>query len=228
LGKLLELARSRPLLQVAIDLTSIGRAMAVALEASRAGAHVIEVGTPLIKVWGAAAVEAVSQGVGERSVVLADTKTADAARVELEPLIRAGASAVTVLGLCSPEIIEEALSIASEMGADLVVDLIHVDNPVDRALKLAELGARVFELHVGVDVQKRRGLDARALLSEVEELSRSGIVVAVAGGIKPSNAGEFVARGARIVVIGGAIYRAENPFEATRRALESIEAAASR
>jgi len=224
LGALIDLATRSPLLQVALDLTNLGRAIAIAREVARAGAQVIEVGTPLIKVWGRIAVSGVAE-VSGGSLVLADTKTADAARVELEPIASAGAKAVTVLGVSSDEVVEEALALCLEKGIDLVVDMIHVPNPVDRALRLADLGARVFELHVGVDVQKRRGLDARALMKEVEELARSGLLVAVAGGIKPESAGEFVSHGARIVVIGGAIYRSENPFEEARKALSSISAA---
>lgn len=225
--KLLDIAGKEPLLQVAVDLSDIGAALRVAMAASRGGAHIIEVGTPLLKSWGRVAVEATRSVVGDK-LLLVDTKTADAVRVEIEPLARVGADAFTVLGFVSREVLEEALSTASELGMDVVVDLIHLDNPVDRALRLADLGARVFELHVGVDVQRRRGVDASTLLREVEELSRTGLIVAVAGGIKPENAGTFVEVGARIVVIGGAIYRARDPEEETRRAIESIRRASAR
>jgi len=221
MSKLVQAARSRPLLQVALDLTDLDRALYVAHECARAGAQVIEVGTPLLKSWGCVGVS-LFRRVFRDSIVLVDTKTADAARVEIEPIARAGADAVTVLGLSSNEVVEEALAASRELGIDLVIDLIHVDKPVDRALRLADLGAQVFELHVGVDVQRRRGLDARALLEEVKQLSSTGLIVAVAGGIRPENAGSFVEAGARIVVIGGAIYRSPSPFEAAKKALQSI------
>jgi len=221
LARLVERALRGPLLQVAIDLNDLAKAVGVAIGARRGGAHVVEVGTPLLKSWGMMAVDVVKKVVGD-GLLLVDTKTADAVRIEVEPLARAGADAFTVLGFVSREVIEEALATGSELGVDVVVDLIHIENPVDRALRLADLGVKVFELHVGVDVQKRRGVDASTLLREVEELSRTGLVVAVAGGIRPDSAGTFVRAGARIVIIGGAIYRAEDPEAETRRALESI------
>jgi len=221
MSRLLQAARSKPLLQVALDLTDLERALYVAHECARAGVHVIEVGTPLLKSWGVLGVSLLRRTL-RGALVLVDAKTADAARVEIELLARAGADAVTVLGASSDEVVEEALAACRELGVDLVVDLIHVDKPVERALRLADLGAQIFELHVGVDVQRRRGVDARALLEEVKQLSSTGLIVAVAGGIRPENAGTFVEAGARIVVIGGAIYRSPSPFEAARRALQSI------
>ena len=222
--KLLALTRERPLLQVALDFNNIASASSVALETYLGGAHIIEIGTPLVKSYGIYAVTVFRSMFKDRLVVV-DTKTVDASRMELEIFLREGVDGVTVLGLAEDEVIKEALSICSEYNTVLIVDLIHLSSPIDRALRLSDLGVQVFVLHVGVDIQKRRGITAIQLLREVEELSKSNVIVAVAGGIKPENAHIFVQHGARIVIIGSAITRAKDPKKATELAIKNISEA---
>jgi 3-hexulose-6-phosphate synthase len=105
---------------------------------------------------------------------------------------------------------------------DLVVDMMYVSNPVERAFRLASYGINIVNLHIGVDVQKKRGVSAKQLLKEVEELAESDIIVSIAGGIKPEDAGHFVRSGARIIVIGSAITKSPDPYKATKIALEKI------
>jgi len=217
-----EEAKRRPLLQVALDVLEIERAIEVAVQVLNAGFDIIEVGTPLIKYCGISCLKALRGVAGRRAFVVADTKTVDAARLELTPFLESGADGVTVLGLSDIATIEEALMLCREKSKTLIVDLIGVTDVVDRALKLAELGVKVVLLHIGVDVQKRRGLTAKQLLKEVEQLSGSGLVVAVAGGIKPQDVAELASSGARIIIMGSAITASSNPYESAKRAAEIL------
>ena len=78
-------------------------------------------------------------------------------------------------------------------------------------------------MHLGVDVQKKRGLTARELLREVAEVAASDVIVMVAGGIKPHEVEVFVSHGARIIVIGSAITRDLDPYKATLTALSILK-----
>lgn len=219
--RLVEEAKRSPLLQVALDFVNLDDALKVASKVIAAGAHVIEVGTPLVKIYGLKAVDEL-KNVARNNLIVADLKTADATKLEIPPYIGKGVDGVTVMGVADDEVIEEAISICREAKVALIVDLMYVQNPINRAFRLADLGVDVVALHVGVDVQKKRGITVKELLREVSEVSASDIVVMVAGGIKPHEVGIFASRGARIIVIGSAITKSRDPYQATIEALNNL------
>ncbi|MEM1844391.1 MAG: hypothetical protein QW311_01865, partial [Ignisphaera sp.] len=51
-SRLVEEARKRPLLQVALDFIDLEEALRIATKVVDAGAHIIEIGTPLVKTFG--------------------------------------------------------------------------------------------------------------------------------------------------------------------------------
>ncbi|MEI6451305.1 MAG: orotidine 5'-phosphate decarboxylase / HUMPS family protein, partial [Actinomycetes bacterium] len=93
-------SRERPLVQVALDFVDLPRALEVAREAVAGGADWIEAGTPLIKAEGLSAVRALKAEFPEHTIV-ADMKTMDAGRTEVEYAAKAGADVVGVLGAAS-------------------------------------------------------------------------------------------------------------------------------
>jgi len=66
---------------------------------------------------------------------------------------------MTVLGAMDDATISLAVSKARELGLLVQVDLINVPDPVSRARKVSELGADIIGLHVGLDVQRSRGIN---------------------------------------------------------------------
>lgn len=222
LPKLTKKAKEQPLLQVALDFIDLDEAVGVALKVIEAGVDVIEVGTPLIKTYGLQALDKIKL-ITKNNLVVADLKTVDATKLEFTPYISRGVDGVTILGIVDDEVVEEAVKICREAKVALIADLMYIHNPVDRALHIADLGVDIVALHVGVDVQKRRGVTAKELLKEISEISSSGVVVMVAGGIKPYEVGLFAAQGARIIVIGSAITRSLDPYQATLTALNNLK-----
>jgi 3-hexulose-6-phosphate synthase len=220
--RLVKEAKKHPLLQVALDFIDLEEALRIASKVIEAGVNIIELGTPLIKTHGVQAFDKLKTMAGSRFIV-ADLKTVDAVKLEFSPYISRGVDGVTILGVVDDDVLEEAWKICREYGVALIADLIYINNPVDRALRLADLGVDVVALHVGVDIQRKRGVTAKELLKEVSEVSASGVVTMVAGGIKPHEVGLFVANGARIIVIGSAITRSSDPYQATITALNNLK-----
>ncbi len=221
MGLLVNEAHKKPLLQVALDFTELDTAINVALNVAKAGVDIIEIGTPLIKCCGLESIKRMKSNVNA-NIFLADLKTVDAYEYEFRPFILNGANAVTILGIVDDDIINDAVNLCKNLGADLVVDLIYIQNPVNRALKLAEIGVEVVSLHVGIDIQKKRGITAKELLKEIEEISSSDIIVSVAGGIKPSEISQFIEYGAKIIVIGSAITKSPDPYKSSLEAIEIL------
>jgi len=209
----------RTVLQLALDFVDLHRAQGVAREAVKGGADWLEVGTPLLKAEGLEAVRALRAEFSALTIVC-DTKTMDAGRIEMESAAKAGAQVATVLGAASDATIRECIEAGRNYGIQVAVDLVSLDDPVGRARQAEEWGASMVGVHCPID-QQMEGRDPFDLLREVAEAV--SIPVSVAGGINSETTGRAVASGASIVVVGGAITKAEDADEAARRIKRVLE-----
>lgn len=210
---------AEPILQVALDLIDLPRALRVAKEAIRGGAQWLEAGTPLIKSEGLNAVRALKRSFPKHTLV-ADMKTMDTGAFEVEMAAKAGADVIIILGAATNETIKEAIRAAKKYGSEIMVDLMNLREPAKRAKEVEKFGADYLCAHVGID-QQMIGIDP---IKELQRISKSvNIPIAAAGGINSETAPEIVNSGANIVIVGGAIIKAENAEDATKKILESIK-----
>jgi 3-hexulose-6-phosphate synthase / 6-phospho-3-hexuloisomerase len=217
---------SKVKLQVALDFVELSRAMKLAEAALAGGADYLEAGTPLIKSEGLDAVRALRKAFGETTII-ADTKTMDAGKIEAEAAARAGANVMTVLGAADEATIRECVEAGHHYGLDVAVDLLGVANPVALAARAGELGVAWLDVHCAID-QQMQGKDPLELLRAVRDATE--LTLAVAGGINSETAAAAGAAGADVVIVGGAITKADDPQAATaaiRTALDSGQVIAS-
>lgn len=215
--------RMKPVLQVALDLIQLNRAVVIAKEAVDGGADWVEVGTPLVKSEGADAVRAMRREFPEATIV-ADVKAMDVGGLEVEIMAKAGADIVTVLGLADDATIEEAVSVSRKYGASVMVDMIRVPDRVARAKEVEKLGARYICLHMGIDSQMKGEEPPIDVLRRM--VSETGLPVAVAGGITADTAREYVEAGASAVIVGGGIIKAPDIRSAAatvKKAMAGVE-----
>lgn len=208
-----------PVIQLALDFVDLPRALKVAEEAVAGGADWLEAGTPLIKSEGLSAVRALRNRWPDK-VVVADMKTMDAGRAEVEFAAKAGAAVVGVLGAASDATIRECIEAGRNYGAEIIVDMIQVEDPVARAKEVEAMGASYVGIHIAIDEQMA-GRTPFDLLHDVA--CAVSIPVAVAGGINSQTAAEAVKAGASIVVVGGAIIKSTDATEATRQIKRAME-----
>ena len=201
----------KPILQVAIDFIDLNRALKIAEESVAGGVDWIEVGTPLIKSEGLNAVRTLRKKFPEKTIV-ADMKIMDVGSLEVQMAAEAGAQVVIMLGVTDDSTIREGVEAAARYGSQIMVDLINVDDMSTRAFALEKLGVDYICVHVGID-QQMRGMDPLEILANV--LDVVNIPVAVCGGINSESAAKAVEAGASIVIVGGAITKAENAEKAT-------------
>lgn len=207
-----------PILQVALDFVDLHRAMKVAEEAVEGGADWLEAGTPLIKSEGLNAVRRLHEAFPALSIV-ADMKTMDAGRIEMESAAKAGAKSAIVMGTASDSTIKECIAAGRNYGLDIGVDLLGVKDYVDRAREVEGWGASYLGVHVPIDDQMK-GMNPFGRLREVT--SQVTIPVAVAGGINSENAPEAVKAGARIIIVGGAITKSADAKKATQEIKKTL------
>jgi len=208
-----------PILQVALDFIDLPRALKLAQEALEGGADWIEAGTPLIKSIGLDSVRELRKRFPKATLV-ADMKTMDVGRIEVESAAKAGADVVIVLGLACDSTIRECVEAGNHYGAKIMVDLLEVEALLERAEEVERMGADYIGLHTSVDEQ----MEGKISFEGVRTIAgKIGIPIAVAGGVNSENAHEAVEAGASIIIVGGAIIKSVDAKKATQEIKRAIE-----
>lgn len=213
-------------LQVALDFLELDRALAVAKQAVAGGAEYIEIGTPLIKSEGLDAVRK-ARAMFPDKIIIADTKTMDAGKIEAEAAAKAGANIMTVLGCADEATIRECVEAGKHYGLQVAVDLLGVADPVKFAAVAKELGVAWLDVHCAID-QQMKGQNPFELLGKLRKAT--DLILAVAGGINSETAADAIAAGADVVIVGGAITKAVDVTASTqdiKKALDTGQAVAS-
>jgi len=207
-----------PILQVALDFIDLPRAMKLAEEAVAGGADWLEAGTPLIKSCGLDAIRELRKKFPKITIV-ADMKTMDVGRVEVEIAAKSGADIVAILGLANDATIRECIEAGKNYGAKIMVDLLEVNDFLNRAKEIEKFGADYLGIHTSIDEQ----MGGRISFEKVEKLARSvNLPIAVAGGINSENAVEAIQAGASIVIVGGAVIKSADAKKATEEIKKAI------
>nr|QNO58001.1 3-keto-L-gulonate-6-phosphate decarboxylase UlaD [Methanosarcinales archaeon ANME-1 ERB7] len=207
------------ILQVALDLLELKRAVEIGKESIEGGADWLEVGTPLIKSEGMNAIRTLRDAFPDVTIV-ADMKTMDTGAIEVEMAAKSGASVVSILAVADNAVIDEAIKSARKYGVAIMVDLINAEDPVRRAKELEGLGVDYVCVHVGID-QQMQGMDTLNLLKKVS--AELNTPLAVAGGVDAELASEAVSLGADVIIVGGNITRSAEVKESTAKIRESMD-----
>jgi 3-hexulose-6-phosphate synthase/6-phospho-3-hexuloisomerase len=215
----MEKKTERKLLQVALDVLELDRAVEIGRECVAGGADWLEAGTPLIKSEGMRAIRTLREAFPDVGIV-ADMKIMDTGAIEVEMAAKSGASVVSILAAADNSTIEDALRSARKYGVELMVDIMNADDPVGRAKELEVLGVDYVCVHVGID-QQMKGMDTVSLLEKVSAAVQTPL--AVAGGIDAEVAADVVGLGADVVIVGGNIIRTAKVEESTREIRASMD-----
>ena len=207
-----------PILQVALDFINLRRAINVAREAVAAGVDWIEAGTPLIKSEGLDSIRALRKEFPTATIV-ADMKTMDAGRVEMEAAAKSGADIAVVMGSATDATIKECISAGKNYGIKIEVDLLGIDDCISRSIEVEKWGADFVGIHTAIDEQMQ-GSSPFERLKEI--CSNVNIPVAVAGGMNSETVADAVDAGAKIIVVGGAICKATDIKTATENLKKAI------
>jgi len=210
---------SKIILQLALDILNLDRAVSMAKEAVPGGINWIEAGTPLIKSEGMEAIRELKRIFPDKKII-ADMKTMDTGDFETEMASKAGADIISILGASDDSTIKEAIKAAKKYNSEIMIDLINVKNKVDRAAEVQKMGAKYVCIHVGID-QQMKGENPLQDIKDVKEAVN--ITIATAGGLNSENIPDVVSAGADIVIVGGAITKASNLLEATKIIRKSID-----
>ncbi len=211
-----------PVLQIALDLLSIEDAITISEEAVKGGAQWLEVGTPLIKNHGMAAVKTLRYNF-PNEVIVADMKTMDTGDLEVEIAAKNGADIVSILALADDFTIKRAVNSARAHGIKIMADLIGVKNKIKRAKEVETLGVDYILIHSPVDIQKVKAQKINSSLDEIIKLKKVvRIPIAAAGGISVETAPFLKEAGVEIFVVGRAVTKAKDVTLTVRKLCKAI------
>ncbi|HII85907.1 TPA: bifunctional 5,6,7,8-tetrahydromethanopterin hydro-lyase/3-hexulose-6-phosphate synthase [Candidatus Bathyarchaeota archaeon] len=207
-----------PYLQISLDAPEIEKAKKVLAEIPGSDRIIIEVGTPLIKRYGTRVINELRQ-TNKDAFMVADMKTLDVGKVEVDIAYEDTADAVVAAGLAPPETLDAFVHEAKRLGIYGVIDMLNVENPIEKLKSLKEFPEIVI-LHRGIDQETGRtsGLERIQIIRKT--FTDKKFLIAVAGGIVPETAKEALEQGADILIVGRYVTQSKDVERAIRDFLE--------
>lgn len=156
------------------------------------------------------------EGATSAPYIVADMKTMDRGRTEVEMVASAGASGIIALGSAPIETLDAFIAACLDNGLDAMIDMMNVEFPI-AVLRALKRQPKVVVLHRGVDEER----DNRQKMLPLHEIRRVkgayDMLVAVAGGDTTREIQSASFNDADIVVVWKSVY------ERNEKTLELIE-----
>ena len=203
---------NRPLLQLALDHTSLNQALQ-SVSALRNHVDIIEAGTILCISEGLQAVRALRQMCPD-SIIVADLKVADAGETLATEAFDAGANWMTVICAAPLATVIKAHQVAQSRGGNWTLD----DAKAWRAA-----GVRQAIYHRGRDAQASGQSWSQQDLDRMKQLSDLGLELSITGGITPQDLALFKDISVRAFIAGRALSEAEHPQEIAQAFHQQID-----
>ncbi|MEE9377674.1 MAG: bifunctional 5,6,7,8-tetrahydromethanopterin hydro-lyase/3-hexulose-6-phosphate synthase [Candidatus Lokiarchaeia archaeon] len=226
-----------PYIQVALDHPALEKQIKVVKELPKSDRIILEVGTPFLKKYGVESIKQIRE-VAKEKFIVADLKTLDVGKLEVDFAFDATADGVVASGLAATASLDKFILEAQRLGIHAFVDTMEVQDPIEKLSSLKQIPDVVI-IHRGIDVEQSaagdKSPDAQqrqrwALAPKIKELyaskkkasGKDRVLVAVAGGIEPSSAAYALEAGADILIVGRFIASAKDVRFAMRRILSVL------
>ena len=207
-----------PYIQVALDIPSLERTRSIIQNLPESDRIILEVGTPLLKKYGVKVIRDLRE-VARDIFIIADLKTLDVGKVEVDLAFEETADAVVAAGVAAKETLDQFIYEAKKLGIYAVIDMMNVEDPAKKLKTLKEL-PNIIIFHRGIDTETGKTLG----LEQIEKLRKAFVgqklLIAVAGGIVPEKAREALEMGADILVVGRYITQSRDVKRSVREFLE--------
>jgi bifunctional enzyme Fae/Hps len=207
-----------PYLQISLDVPELEKVKKIMVQIPGSDRVILEVGTPLIKRYGTRVISELRQTTKDAFMV-ADLKTLDVGKVEVDIAYEDTADAVVASGLAPPETLDAFVHEAKRLAIYGVVDMLNVEDPVGKLSRLKEFPDMVI-LHRGIDQETGRTLGLDLIQKMRQTFHDKRFLIGVAGGIVPETAKEALEKGADVIIVGRYVTQSRDVERAVRDFLE--------
>jgi bifunctional enzyme Fae/Hps len=208
-----------PYLQISLDAPELDRSKKIIAALPGSDRIIIEAGTPLIKRYGTRVINDLRQASKDMFIV-ADLKTLDVGKVEVDLAYDETADAVVAAGLAPAETLDSFVHEAKRLGIYAVIDMLNVEDPLKKLKSIKEF-PNIVVLHRGIDQETGRTLGLDLIQQLKQTFKDKKFLIAVAGGIIPETAKEALAKGADIIIVGRYVTQSKDIERSVRDFLES-------
>jgi len=212
---------SRPLLQLALDHTSLKAARHdVALLQDHV--DIVEAGTILCLTEGLHAIRALREQCPDK-IIVADWKVADAGETLAQQAFDAGANWMTIICAAPLATVEKGHAVAQARGGEIQMELFG-NWTLDDARAWYRLGVGQAIYHRGRDAQASGQQWGEADLARMKALSDIGLQLSITGGITPADLPLFQQINVKAFIAGRALANAAQPSQVAREFHAQIRA----
>ena len=208
-----------PYLQISLDNPELESSKRIIRELPGSDRIILEVGTPLLKRYGTRIINELRQTAKDVFIV-ADLKTLDVGKVEVDLAYDETADAVVAAGLAPAETLDSFIHEAKRLGIYAVVDMLNVEDPIAK-LKTVKEFPDIVILHRGIDQETGRTLGLDRIQEMRQTFKDKKFLVAVAGGVVPETAKEALQKGADIIIVGRYVTQSKDIERSVRDFLEA-------
>ena len=199
-------------LQAAIDLTSINAAIEL-MDKIHPYVDIIEIGSFLGLIEGFSALGRMKRAYPDK-LVLADAKIVDGGYDISARAFDSGADIVTTIAMTNNETCRGLVRAAHERGKFAMADTIGVVNLAERVRELDDMGFDYILVHTAHDMLNCISAPIEAL--KVIKANVTHAKAGISGGISPDQMPEIAAAQPDWVVVGSALYNAQDPVTVAR------------
>jgi bifunctional enzyme Fae/Hps len=207
-----------PYLQIALDAPSLEGAKKVIEQLPGSDRIILEVGTPLIKRYGTRGINELRK-IAKDKFIIADLKTLDVGKVEVDIAYEDTADAVVAAGLAPPETLDATIQEAKRLGIYAVIDMLNIEDVLGKLKSIKEFPDIVI-LHRGIDQETGRSSGLERIKIIRQAFPNKKFLIAVAGGIVPETAKEALEQGADILIVGRYVTQSKDIERSVRDFLE--------
>ena len=207
-----------PYLQIALDAPSLEGAKRVIEQLPGSDRIILEVGTPLIKRYGTRGINELRQ-IAKDKFIIADLKTLDVGKVEVDIAYEDTADAVVAAGLAPAETLDATVSESRRLGIYAIIDMLNVEDVLGKLKSIKEFPDIVI-LHRGIDQETGRSSGLERIKIIRQAFPNKKFLIAVAGGIVPETAKEALDQGADILIVGRYVTQSKDIERSVRDFLE--------
>jgi bifunctional enzyme Fae/Hps len=203
-----------PYLQIALDIPDVQKSLRIIESIPTSDRIILEAGTPLIKKYGTGVIKEL-RTMAKDVFIVADLKTLDVGKVEVDIAYDQTADAVVASGLAAAATLDGFIYEAKRLGIYAMLDMMNVDDAIKKLSALKE-PPDVVILHRSIDVERAGGEGTWNVKELKEAFKGKRVLVAVAGGITPDKVASALKQGADIIIVGRYITQSKDVERAAR------------
>ena len=209
-----------PYLQIALDVPNIEKVKELIKGLPKSDRIILEAGTPLLKRYGTRVISELRE-VAKDAFIIADLKTLDVGKVEVDLAYDETADGVVASGLADNQTLDKFIYEAKRLGIYSIVDMMNVPDPA-KTLKSLKGLPDVVLLHRAIDAESGEDKSWGMVRKIREGFKEKKLLIAAAGGIDPATAPKAIESGVDIIVVGRYITQSKDVRRSTIDFLEVL------